>query len=160
MAWKAAFWARLRDGDKAHTMLRGVVATPGARAAVQARAGTEENNAGGMYPNLLDAHPPFQIDGNFGITAAICEMLLQSHDGVLHLLPALPGAWRDGSVAGLRARGGYEVDVTWRDGLVTAARVTAKPGSGAGTVRVRAGAKTVAVTLVRGQASLAAADLR
>ncbi|QGZ38609.1 alpha-L-fucosidase 2 [Pseudoduganella flava] len=159
MAWKAAFWARLRDGDQAHTMLRGVVATPGARAAGK-QPGSEENNAGGMYPNLLDAHPPFQIDGNFGITAAICEMLLQSHDGVLHLLPALPAAWRDGSVSGLRARGGYAVDVTWRDGQVTAARVTAQPGSGAGTVRVRAGEKTVAVKLVRGQASLSAADLR
>ena len=149
----------LHDGDKAHAMLRGVVATPGARAAGKP-AGSEENNAGGMYPNLLDAHPPFQIDGNFGITAAICEMLLQSHDGVLHLLPALPVAWRDGAVAGLRARGGYEVDMTWRDGELTAATVRAKPGSGAGTVRVRAGAKTVNVKLSEGETRLLGPRLR
>ncbi|QBE67447.1 glycoside hydrolase family 95 protein [Pseudoduganella lutea] len=159
MAWKAAFWARLGDGDKAHTMLRGVIATPGARAQ-EHKPGTEENTAGGMYPNLLDAHPPFQIDGNFGTTAAICEMLLQSHDGVLHLLPALPAAWKNGSVAGLRARGGYEVDMTWRDGQVTSATVKAKPGNGTGTVRVRTGAKTVILKLKQGEARALDAQLR
>ncbi|HEX8601154.1 MAG TPA: glycoside hydrolase family 95 protein [Pseudoduganella sp.] len=159
MAWKAAFWARLGDGDKAHAMLRGVIATPGARA-VEHKPGTEENTAGGMYPNLLDAHPPFQIDGNFGTTAAICEMLLQSHDGELHLLPALPAAWGSGAVSGLRARGGYEVDMTWRDGQLTSATVKARPGNGTGTVRLRAGAKTVILKLQQGEARELGAQLR
>ena len=159
MAWKAAFWARLGDGDKAHAMLRGVIATPGARAQ-ERKPGTEENTAGGMYPNLLDAHPPFQIDGNFGTTAAICEMLLQSHDGELHLLPALPAAWGSGAVSGLRARGGYEVDMTWRDGQLTSATVKARPGNGTGTVRLRAGAKTVILKLKQGEARELGAQLR
>jgi len=86
---------------------------------------TKENytNAGGTYPNLLDAHPPFQIDGNFGGAAAVAEMLLQSNDEYISLLPALPKAWASGAVRGLKARGNYEIEMVWNDGQVTNVKI-------------------------------------
>jgi alpha-L-fucosidase 2 len=148
MAWKMAMWGRLYDGDHAYEMLRGVLASPGARAARQSGPGSEVNNAGGTYPNLLDAHPPFQIDGNFGATAGIAELLLQSQAGSIHLLPALPSAWPDGAVRGLRARGGYEVDMTWHGGRLVQA--TMRSVGGSGTAHVRYGAATLDVALPPG----------
>ncbi|SEL37553.1 alpha-L-fucosidase 2 [Roseateles sp. YR242] len=149
MAWKIAFRARLGDGDHAHQLLRGLLATPGARAAQQNGPGTEHNNHGGTYPNLLDAHPPFQIDGNFGATAAVIEQLLQSHADEIHLLPALPSAWPEGEARGLRARPGVEVDLRWQAGQLSRAvlRATAADTE----VVIRVGDRRMKATLVRGK---------
>jgi alpha-L-fucosidase 2 len=157
MAWKMAFWARLHDGERAHRMLRGVLAAPGARAAEQGGMFSEHNNAGGTYPNLLDAHPPFQIDGNFGATAAMAEMLVQSHAGEIQVLPGLPKAWATGSVKGLRARGGFEVDIVWRKGLLK--NVTVRAPSNDGKVKLRYGAWVTEVELKQGQSRTVSASL-
>ena len=125
MGWKVCLWARLLDGNRAYKLITDQLSPAGS---------TGFWGKGGTYPNLFDAHPPFQIDGNFGCAAGIAEMMLQSHDGAVHVLPSVPDRWQDGKVSGLVARGGFVVDIEWQDGKVKMMKVRSELG---GNLRIR-----------------------
>jgi alpha-L-fucosidase 2 len=139
LAWRLNLWARLGDGDHAYKILKSLLSPQR------------------TYPNLFDAHPPFQIDGNFGGTAGIAEMLLQSHGGELEFLPALPKVWANGSVRGLRGRGGFVIDLTWADGLLVEATVHSQLGR---PCHVRLGEKTAELALAEGEQCVLDGQLR
>jgi alpha-L-fucosidase 2 len=148
LAYKVALWARLREGDRAEKLIRAAL-----RPAYD--LGMQYDGGGGVYPNLFDAHPPFQIDGNFGVTAAIAEMLVQSHAGEIELLPALPAAWAEGAVQGLRARNGVTVGLVWNDGKLTQAILRSQLNQ---DLRLRYGGKVVTIKCAAGE-SRSVADL-
>jgi alpha-L-fucosidase 2 len=140
-AYRAVLWARLGDGHHAWLIVKRAL-SPVATHEIRYDKG------GGVYPNLFDACPPFQIDGNFGMTAALAEMLLQSQDGVVHLLPALPEAWKTGKVSGLRARAGFQVDISWQDGKLALATIHSDLGE---PCSVQYGGKTIAFKIKKGR---------
>ena len=145
MGWKVNLWARFLDGNHAFQLIRNQLTPAGVNVG-------GANSGGGTYPNLFDAHPPFQIDGNFGCTAGIAEMLMQTHDGTIYLLPALPDAWQEGEISGLRALGGFELtDMKWKAGKLIQATIKSNIG---GNCRIRIAGK---IKIERGETMLKSA---
>ncbi|MBN2166351.1 MAG: glycoside hydrolase family 95 protein [Marinilabiliaceae bacterium] len=140
--WRINLWARLLDGDRAYKMYRELLRY------VEPDAIRTNNHGGGTYPNLFDAHPPFQIDGNFGGSAAVIEMLMQSDENVIYLLPALPGAWPHGTIRGIKARGGYEVSINWKDGELQQATITNLCGN---SFKVKYRGKEISISSKKGE---------
>ena len=142
--WRINLWARMKNGEKAYQIYRKLLTA----VAPEKSRMPNYSKGGGTYPNLFDAHPPFQIDGNFGGVAGVCEMLMQSGDGVIELLPALPEAWNEGSVSGLCARGGYEVSFEWKGGYVRGCSIKAR---NSGTVVLKYNGQQKTIKLKAGQ---------
>jgi len=140
MGWKINFWARMYDGDHAMKIINNLFN--------YVEEGNPKYNGSGLYTNLFDAHPPFQIDGNFGYTAGVAEMLLQSHEDKIRLLPALPTDWSAGKISGLKARGNIEVSIVWKDGNLESATLTAQKDK---PVLINYKGKTVEIELKQNQ---------
>ena len=145
--WRINLWARLWDGNRAYKMFRELLryVDPDGKKTEKPRRG------GGTYPNLFDAHPPFQIDGNFGGTAGVCEMLMQCDGETMHLLPALPKEWPAGEIKGIKARGNYEINLVWNNGKVSKASITSK---NAGNLTVKYNGKQKALNFKAGETKL------
>jgi alpha-L-fucosidase 2 len=137
-AWIINFYARLLDGEKAHAHLQALLGNS-------------------TLPNLFDTHPPFQIDGNFGGTAGIAEMLMQSQNGIIHLLPALPSAWREGNVKGLKARGNVEVEISWSGGQLQLVKITASADQ---TLKLKYQSKVTEIIAEKGESNVFDAELK